>query len=61
MYYDSWNLKVGYFISVLISPNYFFSGPMMALALAREDAVTAWRGMLGPKEIDKAKEEAPER
>ena len=34
---------------------------MMALALAREDAVTAWRGMLGPKEIDKAKEEAPER
>lgn len=33
----------------------------MALALVRDDAVTAWRGMLGPKEVDKAKKEAPER
>lgn len=33
----------------------------MALALAREDAVQSWRGMLGPKEVDKAKAEAPDR
>lgn len=37
------------------------SGPLLALALARQDAVTGWREMLGPKELDKAKEEAPER
>ncbi|XP_033727962.1 thioredoxin domain-containing protein 3 homolog isoform X37 [Pecten maximus] len=36
------------------------SGPLMALGLAREDAVEGWRGMLGPKELDKAKEEAPD-
>ncbi|XP_023930674.1 thioredoxin domain-containing protein 3 homolog isoform X5 [Lingula anatina] len=35
-------------------------GPLLALSLARDDAVDAWRGMLGPKEVDKAKEEAPE-
>ena len=37
-----------------------FSGPLLALALAREDAVTGWREKLGPKEVDKAKEEAPD-
>ncbi|XP_032239507.2 thioredoxin domain-containing protein 3 homolog isoform X3 [Nematostella vectensis] len=36
------------------------SGPMMALCLAREDAIEGWRGMLGPKEVEKAKDEAPE-
>ncbi|XP_069108094.1 thioredoxin domain-containing protein 3 homolog isoform X35 [Argopecten irradians] len=36
------------------------SGPLMALGLAREDAVEGWRSMLGPKELDKAKEEAPD-
>ncbi|XP_071150632.1 uncharacterized protein [Mytilus edulis] len=36
------------------------SGPVLALALAREDAIEGWRSMLGPKEVDKAKEEAPE-
>lgn len=38
-----------------------FSGPMMALCLAREDAVEGWREMLGPKEVEVAKEDAPER
>ncbi|EDO26764.1 predicted protein, partial [Nematostella vectensis] len=28
------------------------SGPMMALCLAREDAIEGWRGMLGPKEVE---------
>ncbi|XP_071148195.1 thioredoxin domain-containing protein 6-like isoform X4 [Mytilus edulis] len=36
------------------------SGPVLALGLAREDAIEGWRSMLGPKEVDKAKEEAPE-
>jgi len=39
----------------------FISGPMMALCLAREDAVEGWREMLGPKEVEVAKEQAPER
>jgi hypothetical protein len=34
---------------------------MLALCLAREDAVEGWREMLGPKEVDVAKEEAPDR
>ena len=38
----------------------YFSGPLLALALAREDAVTGWREKLGPKEVDVAKEEAPD-
>lgn len=37
------------------------SGPSLALCLAREDAVEAWRNMIGPKEVSLAKEEAPER
>ncbi|XP_028393484.1 thioredoxin domain-containing protein 3 homolog isoform X2 [Dendronephthya gigantea] len=36
------------------------SGPVMALCLAREDAVEGWRNLLGPKEVDVAKSEAPE-
>lgn len=36
------------------------SGPMMALCLAREDAVEGWREMLGPKEISVAAENAPD-
>ena len=38
-----------------------FSGPLLALALAREDAVTGWKEMLGPKEVEVAKEKAPDR
>lgn len=37
------------------------SGPVMALALAREDAVQGWRDMLGPKELEVAKTEQPDR
>jgi nucleoside diphosphate kinase len=40
---------------------FIFSGPVYALGLAREDAIEGWRNMLGPKEVPKAKEEAPER
>ncbi len=35
------------------------SGPLLALGLAREDAVQSWRDQLGP--TVNAKEEAPER
>ena len=41
--------------------NLVFSGPLLALALAREDAIKEWRELLGPKEVDKAKETAPDR
>lgn len=34
---------------------------MMALCLAREDAVEGWRELLGPKEVTVAAEQAPER
>ena len=37
------------------------SGPVMALALAREDAVQGWRDLLGPKELEVAKAECPDR
>lgn len=37
------------------------SGPMMALCLAREDAVEGWRELLGPKDISEAVDQAPER
>ena len=37
----------------------FCSGPMLALCLAREDAVSGWRDMLGPTEVKQAKEEHP--
>lgn len=40
---------------------FFCSGPVLALGLAREDAITGWRHMLGPTEVEKAKSEAPER
>lgn len=36
------------------------SGPVMALALCREDAVTNWREMLGPKNVEEAKDIAPD-
>jgi len=36
------------------------SGPVMALALCREDAVSGWRDMLGPKNPEEAKETAPD-
>jgi len=36
------------------------SGPVMALALCREDAVSGWRDVLGPKNVDEAKDIAPE-
>lgn len=35
------------------------SGPVLALALAREEAVEKWRELLGPKEVEQAKTEAP--
>ncbi|XP_077472861.1 thioredoxin domain-containing protein 6-like [Stigmatopora argus] len=35
-------------------------GPVLALALTREDAVQQWKNMLGPPDIKKAKEEQPE-
>lgn len=34
---------------------------MLALCLAREDAVEGWRELLGPKEIPTAAEPAPDR
>ncbi|XP_068752060.1 thioredoxin domain-containing protein 3 homolog isoform X3 [Montipora capricornis] len=36
------------------------SGPMLALCLAREDAVEGWRELLGPKDVSEAAEKAPD-
>ena len=43
-----------------VSP-YYFRGPVLALGLAKEEAIQNWRNMLGPKEVDVAKQEAPDR
>ncbi|CAI7994440.1 Thioredoxin domain-containing protein 3 homolog [Geodia barretti] len=40
--------------------NTMSSGPMLALCLAREDAVSGWRDKLGPTELQEAKETQPE-
>ena len=34
---------------------------MLALCLAREDAVEGWRELLGPKDVSEAAEKAPDR
>ncbi|XP_052379053.1 thioredoxin domain-containing protein 6 [Oncorhynchus keta] len=36
------------------------SGPVLALALARTGAVDHWRNLLGPKDVNKAREEQPD-
>ena len=54
------NLIIDYKKSYLYYPSPD-SGPSLALCLAREDAVQHWRDMLGPKEVDVAVAEAPER
>ncbi|XP_060586784.1 thioredoxin domain-containing protein 3 homolog isoform X18 [Ruditapes philippinarum] len=36
------------------------SGPLLALGLAREEAISGWREMLGPTKVEEAKEKAPE-
>ncbi|XP_078030573.1 thioredoxin domain-containing protein 6 isoform X1 [Epinephelus lanceolatus] len=36
------------------------SGPVLALALARTGAVGHWKNILGPSDVNKAKEESPE-
>ncbi|ELT87722.1 hypothetical protein CAPTEDRAFT_96991 [Capitella teleta] len=36
------------------------SGPVLALALARDDAITGWRDLLGPKDVKEAQESAPD-
>ena len=36
------------------------SGPMLALCLAREDAISEWRRTLGPKEVEEAIQNDPE-
>lgn len=39
---------------------FVYSGPVLALALARQAAVRHWRNLLGPSDVNKAKEESPE-
>ena len=33
---------------------------MLALGLARDDAISEWRKLLGPKTVTEAKEQAPQ-
>lgn len=37
-----------------------YSGPVLALALARTGAVHHWKNMLGPSDVNQAREESPE-
>ena len=39
---------------------YYVSGPMLALCLAREDAISEWRKVLGPKIVEEAIQNDPE-
>lgn len=38
---------------------FVYSGPLLALGLAREDAINKWRDLLGPPNIEEAKEKDP--
>ena len=40
---------------------YISSGPIVALELAREDAISYWRQLIGPTNTLKARDQAPER
>lgn len=35
------------------------SGPILALILRKQDAITSWRALIGPTSVDKARNEAP--
>jgi nucleoside diphosphate kinase len=37
------------------------SGPLLALGLARVEAISGWRELLGPKEVPVAKKDSPQR
>jgi len=39
---------------------FYYSGPVLALGLARNDAISEWRKLLGPPTVSEAKEQAPE-
>ena len=62
-----WHGLVTSFVSLLYASTFWrlnhvhFSGPMMALCLAREEVGEKWREILGPKELEVAKQEAPAR
>ena len=49
-------LFIGIVIKIQIDVSLVCSGPVLALGLAREDAIDRWRGMLGPKEKEAAQE-----
>lgn len=40
---------------------YMSSGPIVALVLARENAVSFWKQLIGPTNTQKARDQAPER
>eukprot|EP00164_Ancoracysta_twista_P004596 GFYU01006206.1.p1 GENE.GFYU01006206.1~~GFYU01006206.1.p1 ORF type:complete len:388 (-),score=125.96 GFYU01006206.1:426-1589(-) len=40
--------------------DFMSSGPIVALALAKEDAITEWRSLMGPTDSNKARAEKPE-
>lgn len=47
------------FFPTLVS--FMSSGPLVALALAREDAIKGWRALMGPTNSQAAREAAPKR
>lgn len=52
----------GQFTIIFLMPIFpFYSGPTLVLALTRENAVAHWRNLLGPKTVEEAIKENPNR
>lgn len=50
------HVKEPYFSQLL---SFMTSGPILALILAKQDAVAAWRSLMGPTNIEVARDTAP--
>ncbi len=50
-------LSLSFFLSLSLR----HSGPIVAMTLARENAIAAWRELIGPTNSEKARETAPTR
>lgn len=54
------SVKILALLQIFIQNVWIYSGPVLALALARVRAVHEWKNILGPPDLDKAKEESPD-
>ena len=69
MHYSAFEVHITYYevycwvglvsLAQAVCPPCLCSGPVLILALAREDAVEGWRQLLGPPSLEEAKETDP--